>query len=96
MAGTIKYRYTASGRLQEVEDPQGRITTYDYDNAGNRTGLSYPNGTAVAYGYDTNNRLRTLEHKNSVAAVIGSYAYTLGATGNRTRIDENRINRAYR
>jgi len=96
MAGTIQYRYTASGRLHEVEDPQGRVTSYGYDPAGNRTGLSYPNGTTVSYGYDTNNRLRTLEHKNSVAQVIASYAYTLGATGNRTRIDENTgISRVY-
>jgi len=51
--------------------------------------LSHPNGTAVSYTYDINNRLTNLTHKNSVQQVLASYAYTLGAIGNRTRIDEN-------
>jgi len=96
LAGTISYKYTDSGRLHEVHDPQGSITTYGYDPAGNRTGLAYPNGTSVSYGYDDNNRLTSLSHKDGIGQVIASYAYTLGPIGNRTRIDEaNGISRNY-
>lgn len=94
-AGTIRYSYSDSGRLTSVTDPEGRVTTYSYDNAGNRTGLSYPNGTGATYSYDVNNRLTQLTH-NSAGSVIASYAYTLGAIGNRTRIDEGTgISRVY-
>jgi uncharacterized protein RhaS with RHS repeats len=46
-----------SGRLSEVHDPRGGITTFSYDPAGNRTGLINANGTTVSYNYDNNNRL---------------------------------------
>lgn len=96
LTGTVSYIYTNNGRLKEIHDAQGNITTYFYDSAGNRTGLAYPNGTNISYAYDTNNRLTTLTHKNAISEVLASYAYTLGAIGNRTRIDEsNGISRQY-
>ncbi|MBJ6751481.1 RHS repeat-associated core domain-containing protein [Geomonas anaerohicana] len=95
-AGTISYIYTSGGRLREVRDPQGNVTTYTYDAAGNRTGLAYPNGTSVAYTYDINNRLTNLSHKNPAGQFFASYSYTLGAAGNRTKIDElSGISRQY-
>jgi len=94
--GTITYDYTSCcGRLQSVTDPGGKTTNYSYDPAGNRTGLIYPNGTNVTYTYDANNRLTNLTHKNATQT-IASYAYTPGATGNRTRVDEaTGISRVY-
>jgi RHS repeat-associated protein len=88
--------YFSNGRLKTVTDPQGRTTTYTYDAAGSRKGLVYPNSTTVSYAYDDNNRLTNLMHRNSVGDVLASYAYALGAIGNRTRIDEaNGISRLY-
>jgi RHS repeat-associated protein len=87
LAGTISFIYD-KGRLQQVTDPDGRVTTFSYDAAGNRIGLTYPNGTSAAYVYDANDRLTQLTH-NGPAAQLASYAFTLDATGGRTRIDES-------
>ena len=43
-AGSINYIYDDLGRLYQVVDPQGNVTTYNYDSAGNR--LSITRGTA--------------------------------------------------
>ena len=87
LAGTITYIYD-KGRLQQVTDPAGRATAFTYDLAGNRIGLAYPNGTTTSYVYDLNDRLTELRH-DGPAALLADYVYTLGPTGNRTRIDES-------
>ena len=43
-AGSMNYIYDDLGRLYQVVDPQGNVTTYNYDSAGNR--LSITRGTA--------------------------------------------------
>jgi RHS repeat-associated protein len=54
--------YWPDGQLKSVESPEGRKTTYSYDNAGQLTSVIEPNGNAAGgtpsdwtwtYGYDT-------------------------------------------
>ena len=43
-AGSVNYIYDDLGRLYQVVDSQGSVTTYNYDEAGNR--ISITRGTA--------------------------------------------------
>src|SRR5213076_2885102 len=84
---TTTYTYDDASRLEHVIDPEGRSIDLGYDANGNRTGLTYPNGTSTAYVYNSLNRLTDLTTTKG-ATTIQSYAFTLGPSGNRTRIDE--------
>ena len=86
---TTTYTYDALNRLATVTDSQGGVTTLSYDNNGNRATLAFPNGVTTSYTYDALSRLTNLATVNGVGEVIQSYAYTLGAAGNRNRIDEH-------
>ena len=84
------YFYDALNRPTTVTDnhrAQNLITTYGYDPIGNLATIQKPNGEAVTYVYDI------LNHLNSMTANMGnntiaSYAYSLGAAGNRTNVNE--------
>jgi RHS repeat-associated protein len=84
---TTDFSYDARNRLARVVDNStGAATTYSFDGAGNLAGFSYPNGVQFTYTYDTLNRLTLL---NAVrGSPLASYRYTLGAAGNRMRVDE--------
>ena len=75
-------------RLETVSDPAIGTTRYTYDTVGNLKTVSYPNGTRAEYSYDLLNRLTLLENRGSDGSLISSYAYTLDASGNRTKVEE--------
>jgi RHS repeat-associated protein len=83
-----QYAYDALGRLVQVTDPQGGVTTYTYDADGNLTTTTLPNGVTETDTYDAQNRLVAIVDKNAAGATISSFTYTLDANGNRTREDE--------
>ncbi len=84
--GTTTYTYDALNRLATVVDTTG-TTTYTYDAVGNLASAVYPSGVTSTYGYDSLNRL-TLLANTGPAGLISSYAYTLGAAGNRLQVVE--------
>jgi RHS repeat-associated protein len=88
-AGTsVNYTYDALNRLTTVKDNRlaSGTTTYAYDNVGNLLGYLYPNGAQTSYTYNTLNRLTNVSIAKGGA--LASYAYTLGAAGNRTQVTE--------
>ncbi len=83
------YTYDDAGRLEVVTDAAGRAYSHGYDANGNRSGLAHPNGSVTAYAYDNLNRLTNLATTiPSLSRAVQSYAFTLGPSGNRTRIVE--------
>ena len=58
---------------------------YGFDVVGNLQSLKYGNGVTNLYQYDAMNRLTNLVWKAGNTA-LGSFAYTLGPTGNRTGV----------
>ena len=54
---------------------------------GNLAGYTYPNGVSSTLQYDGLNRLTNLA-SNANGVPVASYAYTLGASGNRTGVTE--------
>lgn len=90
--GATTYVLDALSRITSVTDPDGGVTTYAYDAVGNRTRQIYPNGTRAEYTYDALNRLTSLTNRRADDTILSSFVYTLGPTGNRTRVvEQNRI-----
>jgi RHS repeat-associated protein len=85
----LSYDYDALNRLAKVTDHRiaNGYTTYTYDNAGSLAGYVYPNGVETNYTYNNLNRLTQMTVKHGTTD-LASYAYTLGATGNRTQAKE--------
>ena len=95
----VTYQYDPLNRLTNVDD--GRLggaqnTAYHFDAAGNLQGMAYPNGVTNLYQYDSLNRLTNLVWKTGSTS-LGTFAYALGATGNRTNLGEtiNGTSRTY-
>ncbi|MBI3999878.1 MAG: RHS repeat protein, partial [Candidatus Omnitrophica bacterium] len=84
---SVSYAYDANSRLTQVTRGT-EITTYQYNFAGDLTQETLPNGVKGIYGYDLDGRLTSVRHETSVAALIQSFAYTLDANGNRTKVIE--------
>jgi len=89
----LTYAYDALNRLSTVTDnrlvAQGStsgVTHYSYDPVSNLSGYTYPNGVQTSYSYDGLNRLTQMGSAKSGA--LSSYAYTLGAAGNRLTVAE--------
>ncbi len=109
--GTLNYTYDAHGNLLTIVSAlDNRVaaqggpsapTTYSYDPAGNLSGYAYSTGLQTGNVFDPLNRLtQTCVASTSPACSAGtklaSYAYTLGAAGNRTNVLElNGRNVAY-
>jgi RHS repeat-associated protein len=87
-AGTSTYAYDANNRLTELTDFHGHRSTFQHDAEGNLSGIAYPNGLAARYEYDLLNRLTNLTHSRA-GTTLRSFHYTLGPTGNRTRVLED-------
>ena len=65
--------YTAQNKLTSVTDPDGRITTFQYDATGHKlTKITDPNGKSIQYSY---NVLYQLTSKTDKAGRIFSYSY---------------------
>jgi RHS repeat-associated protein len=89
---SVDYGYDSLNRLATVKDNyllalNGGITNYSYDPVGNLQSYAYPNTVTTSYGYNSQNRLTTMTSATPLSTVA-SYAYTLGAAGNRTAVTE--------
>jgi RHS repeat-associated protein len=97
---SMTYTYDALNRLASAKDNRvaaeggpSNPTIYSYDPAGNPTGYAYPNTIQTGNVFNTLNRLTqtclaTSSPACSASSKLGSFAYTLGAAGNRTAVAE--------
>jgi YD repeat-containing protein len=90
---SMTYAYDALNRPASVTDSRllaqgaaSAVTTCNYDAVSNLAGYTYPNAMQAGYTYDTLNRLTQMSA--SKGGALASYAYTLGAAGNRTNVQE--------
>ena len=86
--GDTAYQYDALDRITRVVDRNGYATVYEYDANGNRTAVKYANGLTVSYEYDKLNRLICEETVDSDSNLVVKYVYTLGAGGERIKVEE--------
>lgn len=97
---SVSYQYDLLNRLSQATDnrllAQGAssaTTTYRYDAAGNLLNYTYPNGVVTGNLFDPLNRLTQTcaaltTPPCSAGTKLASFAYTLGAAGNRTGVAE--------
>ncbi len=84
---TNNYQYDLLGRLTNVLANGGAAAGYGYDGLGNLQVVHLGNGLTNLYQYDARNRLTNLVWRLNATA-LGSFAYQLGPTGNRTNLGE--------
>ncbi|MCX5955720.1 MAG: putative Ig domain-containing protein [Cyanobacteria bacterium] len=87
-SGRTHYGYDALNRLKTVTDADGGVAVYGYDSVGNLVSTLFANDVKETRRYDDLNRLTFLENRSSSDVVLSSYAYSLDAMGNRTRVVE--------
>ena len=86
--GSTIYEYDKLDRLVRVVDRNGYATLYEYDENGNRSAVRYANGIVVTYNYDEVNRLISEKALDKQGGLVAQYEYTLGAAGERTKVEE--------
>ena len=86
--GTTLYTYDLLDRILSVTDRHGNVTSYEYDANGNRSAVKYADGITVTYEYDKLNRLVNETAVDADGNTIASYEYTVGKSGEITRVKE--------
>ncbi|HRQ45049.1 MAG TPA: hypothetical protein PLB12_11945 [Candidatus Goldiibacteriota bacterium] len=88
---SLTYGYDTQSRLQEVTDNKlNKTTNYDYWANGSLKSCTYPNQIQHNWKYNSRNRLTNLTIKNATTnTVFKSFAYTVGTSGNRTKVVED-------
>ena len=63
--GIFRYRYTAHGKLESVENPRGIVTVENFFDEQDRTVLQkFPDGTQMSYAYDEEKKSVELTERN--------------------------------
>ncbi|MGW9498903.1 RHS repeat-associated core domain-containing protein [Streptomyces prasinus] len=88
-AGTTDYTWNEVNKLKELKDPQGRVTTYKYNNNDVRTTTTYPGGTVQEVDVDNSSRPRTIKATSPQGTLV-DLAYTYGY-GTNSATDGSKI-----
>jgi len=88
-ADSTVYTFDALNRTATVSHAATGVTQYTYDNVGNLESTLYPNATRADYTYSDLSRLTKLFNHTGAGDTVSCYSYTLGATGNRIRVEEH-------
>lgn len=90
--GKMCYKYDLLSRLINVVDFSGNACNYEYDNVGNLKKESLANGVETEFVYNDISELINVTTKNKNEEVISSFAYELGANGERIKTTDNEGN----
>ncbi|MEU5117141.1 RHS repeat-associated core domain-containing protein [Streptomyces longwoodensis] len=88
-AGTSDYTWNEVNKLKELKDPQGRVTTYKYNNNDVRTTTTYPGGTVQTVTVDKSSRPETIKTTSAQGTLVNlaySYGYGTGGTTDGSKI----------
>ncbi|MEU6846340.1 RHS repeat-associated core domain-containing protein [Streptomyces sp. NPDC046716] len=76
-AGKIDYTWNEVNTLSTLKDPQGRVTSYEYNRNDKRTVTKYPGGTTQTFGLDKSMRPETVKTTSPKGTLV-DLAYTYG------------------
>ncbi|MEW2390121.1 RHS repeat-associated core domain-containing protein [Streptomyces venezuelae] len=78
-AGTTDYTWNEVNKLKEFKDPQGKTTTYKYNNNDIRTQTTYPGGTVQKVDVDNSSRPKNIKATSSKGTLVDlTYTYGYG------------------
>ncbi|MFE9404822.1 hypothetical protein ACFYNY_24185 [Streptomyces sp. NPDC006530] len=81
-AGTVDYTWNEVNKLTQLKDPQGRITTYKYNNNDVRTTTTYPGDTVQSVDVDNSSRPKTIKATSPQGTLVDlAYSYGYGING---------------
>ncbi|MGA5039825.1 RHS repeat-associated core domain-containing protein [Streptomyces capoamus] len=81
-AGKVDYAWNEVNKLKELKDPQGRVTTYDYDKNDVRTTTTYPGGTVQKVAVDPSSRPKNIKVTSAQGILVDlDYTYRYGSAG---------------
>ncbi|MEC7054778.1 RHS repeat-associated core domain-containing protein [Streptomyces violaceochromogenes] len=88
-AGKVDYSWNEVNKLSELKDPQGRVTTYKYNNNDVRTKTTYPGGTVQEVGVDNSSRPKSIKATSSQGTLVDlayTYGYGTNAANDGTKV----------
>ncbi|WP_371674497.1 DUF6531 domain-containing protein [Streptomyces sp. NBC_00289] len=88
-AGTVDYTWNEVNKLKELKDPQGRVTTYTYNNNDVRKTTTYPGGTVQTVNVDKSSRPESIKVTSDQGTLV-NLAYTYGY-GTNSATDGSKI-----
>ncbi|MEU5769698.1 RHS repeat-associated core domain-containing protein [Streptomyces asoensis] len=81
-AGTVDYTWNEVDKLKELKDPQGRVTSYTYDNNDVRKATTYPGGTVQTVAVDKSSRPQSIKVTSDQGTLVNlAYTYGYGTNG---------------
>ncbi|MCS0601441.1 DUF6531 domain-containing protein [Streptomyces sp. LP11] len=81
-AGKVDYTWNEVNKLKELKDPQGRLTTYDYNKNDTRTTTTYPGGTVQKVDVDNSSRPKNIKVTSAQGTLVNlDYTYGYGTDG---------------
>ncbi|WP_327187300.1 RHS repeat-associated core domain-containing protein [Streptomyces sp. NBC_01334] len=81
-AGAVDYTWNEVNKLKELKDPQGRVTTYTYNNNDVRKTTTYPGGTAQTVNVDKSGRPESIKVTSDQGTLVDlAYTYNFGTDG---------------
>ncbi|MEN8656137.1 RHS repeat-associated core domain-containing protein, partial [Streptomyces sp. 21So2-11] len=87
--GTTDYLWDAAGRLEHLADPEGKKTTFEYNNNDKRTKTTYPSGTTQSVTLDNSGRPTAIKAASGATTLIDlkyTYGYGTDAKTDGTKI----------
>ncbi len=76
------------GRINNLTNPEGQVSSWTYDAASRVTANFLANGTQASYTYDGANHLLLLANLASGGTTLSSFNYTYNSVGNQTQAVE--------
>jgi YD repeat-containing protein len=86
--GLFSYTYDGAGRITNLVNPEGQVTSWVYDKASRVLATQMANGTLASNTYDNANQVLLLANLTTSGTTLSSFNYTYNPVGNRTQVVE--------
>ena len=86
--GLFTYSYDPAGRTSTLINPEGQVTSWQYDAASRLVATQMANGTLASRTYDNADQLLLLANLTSAGPTLSSFNYIYDQVGNQVQVVE--------